>query len=72
MPCPSNPKKSDERHRFCIDFQDLNARRKQDTYPIPNMDGIWDKLGRAKYISKIDLKNFEDRDCGSSKRCLSG
>ena len=50
-------KKSDGRFRFCIDFRDLNSRNKKDAYPIPNMDGILDKLRRAKYISKIDLKN---------------
>ena len=49
--------KSDGGFRFCIDFRDLNARSKKDAYPIPNMDGILDKLRRAKYISKIDLKN---------------
>ena len=54
---PVIQKKSDGRFRFCIDFRDLNARSKKDAYPIPNMDGILDKLRRAKYISKIDLKN---------------
>ena len=29
----------------------------RDAYPIPIMDGILDKLRRAKYISKVDLKN---------------
>ena len=53
---PVIQKKSDGRFRFCIDFRDLNARSKKDAYPIPNMDGILDKLRRAKYIS-IDLKN---------------
>ena len=43
-------KKSDGKHRFCIDFRDLNARSKKDAYWIPNMDSILDKLQRAKYI----------------------
>ena len=50
-------KKSDGKWRFCIDFRDLNARCKKDAYPILNIDGILDKLRRAKCISKIDLKN---------------
>ena len=54
---PVIQKKSDGKYRFCIDFRDLNVRSKKDAYPIPNMDAILDKLRRAKYISKVDLKN---------------
>ena len=54
---PVIQKKSDGKWRFCTDFRDLNARSKKDAYPIPNMDGILDKLRRAKYIFKVDLKN---------------
>ena len=54
---PVIQKKSDGKRRFCIDFRDLNARSKKYAYPIPNMDGILDKLRRAKYNSKVDLKN---------------
>ena len=54
---PVIQKKSDGKYRFCIDFRDLNERNKKDAYPIPNMDAILDKLRRAKYISKVDLKN---------------
>ena len=54
---PVIQKKSDGKYRFCFDFRDLNARSKKDAYPIPNMDAILDKLRRAKYISKVDLKN---------------
>ena len=49
-------RKSDGSHRFCIDFRDLNLRSKKDAYPLPYMDAILDKLRRAKYISKVDLK----------------
>ena len=54
---PVIQKKSDGKYRFCIDFRNLNVRSKKDAYPIPNMDAILDKLRRAKYISKVDLKN---------------
>ena len=54
---PVIQKKSDGNGRFCIDYRNLNARSKKDAYPIPNMDGILAKLRRAKYISKVDLKN---------------
>ena len=51
--------KSDGSHRFCIDFRDLNLRSKKDAYRVyalPNMDSILDKFRRAKFISKVDLK----------------
>ena len=49
-------KKSDGSYRFCVDFRDLNKVTRKDAYPIPNMDAILDKLRRAKYLTKIDLK----------------
>ena len=49
-------KKSDGSYRMCIDYRDLNKKTIKDAYPIPSMDAILDKLRRAKYISKIDLK----------------
>uniref|UniRef100_A0ABD2WQ37 Reverse transcriptase n=1 Tax=Trichogramma kaykai TaxID=54128 RepID=A0ABD2WQ37_9HYME len=50
-------RKQDGSNRFCIDYRDLNKVTLQDQYPIPNMDGILDKLRKAKYLSKVDLKN---------------
>ena len=41
---------------MCIDYRDLNKKTKRDAYPMPSMDSILDKLRRAKYLSKIDLK----------------
>ena len=49
-------KKSDGSVRMCIDYRDLNKKTKRDAYPMPSMDSILDKLRRAKYLSKIDLK----------------
>ena len=42
--------------RMCINYRDLNKKTKRDAYPMPSMDSILDKLRRAKYLSKIDLK----------------
>uniref|UniRef100_A0ABD2WCK5 Reverse transcriptase domain-containing protein n=1 Tax=Trichogramma kaykai TaxID=54128 RepID=A0ABD2WCK5_9HYME len=50
-------KKSDGSHRFCFDYRDLNKVTKKDGYPCKNMDEILDKLPKARYISKIDLKS---------------
>ena len=49
-------KKPDGKIRMCIDYRDLNKTTKRDAYPMPSMDSILDKLRRAKYLSKIDLK----------------
>ena len=50
-------RKSDGSCRMCIDYRDLNKKTKRDAYPVPNMDTILDKLRKAKYLSKIDLKS---------------
>lgn len=49
-------RKHDGGHRFCVDFRDLNRVTKKDAYPTQNMDSILDKLRKAKYLTKVDLK----------------
>jgi len=55
----SNPivlvKKPNGKYRFCLDFRKVNSLSKKDAYPLPNMNGILDKLRAARYISTIDL-----------------
>ncbi|XP_029679749.1 uncharacterized protein K02A2.6-like [Formica exsecta] len=55
----SNPivmvKKPNGKYRFCLDFRKVNSVSKKDAYPLPNMNGILDKLRSARYISTIDL-----------------
>lgn len=41
---------------FCTDFHDLEARTKKNVYLIPNIDCIFDRLRRSRYILKIELK----------------
>ena len=48
-------RKPDGNYRFCLDFRKLNSVTVKDAYPLPQMNGILDKLRSAKYISKIDL-----------------
>ena len=41
--------------RFCTDFRRLNAATKFDAEPMPNIDEIFSRVGKAKYLSKLDL-----------------
>ncbi|KAG5852333.1 hypothetical protein ANANG_G00061280 [Anguilla anguilla] len=41
--------------RFCIDFRYLNSVSKFDSYPTPRIDDLIDRLGKAKYLTTIDL-----------------
>lgn len=53
------PKKSDasglKKWRIVTDYRLLNEKTPQDKYPLPNMEDIFDKLGRARYFSALDL-----------------
>ena len=40
---------------MCIDFQALNANTKLDVFLLPHIADLLDKLGKAKYLSSIDL-----------------
>ncbi|XP_062907390.1 HSPB1-associated protein 1 homolog isoform X4 [Mobula hypostoma] len=41
--------------RFCTDYRKVNAITKTDAYPIPRVDDCINKVGRAKYITKVGL-----------------
>ena len=47
--------KKDKSLRLCVDYRRLNAVSKVEAYPMPHIDELIDQLGRAKYISTIDL-----------------
>ena len=47
--------KPDGSYRFCTDFRKVNALTKSDSYPIPRIDSVIDKVGNAKFVSKFDL-----------------
>ncbi|XP_070188629.1 uncharacterized protein [Littorina saxatilis] len=48
-------KKKDGKVRFCIDYRQLNRVTVFDGEPLPNVDELFSRLGRAKFFSKIDL-----------------
>lgn len=47
--------KKDGSLRFCIDFRYLNALSLFDSYPMPRIDDLVERVGRARYITTLDL-----------------
>ncbi|XDV39343.1 hypothetical protein PO909_008599 [Leuciscus waleckii] len=47
--------KKDGSLRVCIDFRKLNSQSKFDAYPMPRIDDLLEKIGRARYITTLDL-----------------
>lgn len=49
--------KPDGTWRFCIDYRKLNSICVEAKYPLPRIEDCMDKLGKAQYFSKIDLRS---------------
>ncbi|XP_073668194.1 uncharacterized protein [Paramisgurnus dabryanus] len=47
--------KKDGTLRICIDFRRLNAQSQFDAYPMPRIDDLLERIGKAKYITTLDL-----------------
>lgn len=47
--------KPDGSLRFCVDYRQLNKVSEFDSYPMPRVDDIFDRLGPARYITTLDL-----------------
>ena len=48
-------KKKDGSMRMCIDYRRLNDITVKNNFPIPCIDDLYDRLGKAKYFTKLDL-----------------
>ena len=47
--------KPDNTLRFCVDYRRLNEATVPDAFPMPRIDDLIDRVGKAKFLTKIDL-----------------
>jgi len=50
-------KKKDGKLRLCADYRALNEVTKKDRHPLPLISEALDRLGGAKYLTKLDIKD---------------
>lgn len=50
-------KKKDGSMRMCVDYRALNGITVKNSYPLPRVDELFDRLQGAKVFSKIDLRS---------------
>lgn len=49
--------KKDGSKRFCVDYRKLNNITVKNSFPLPLIDDLLSRLGKAKYFSSLDLKS---------------
>jgi hypothetical protein len=49
--------KKDGTNRMCIDYRMLNSMTIKNKYPLPRIEDLLDRLKKAKFFSKIDLRS---------------
>lgn len=62
--CESSPwssnlvmvKKLNGTWRLCLDAREINKHTLKDAYPLTTIDGVYLRIGKIKYVSKLDLK----------------
>ncbi|KAM9456054.1 retrovirus-related Pol polyprotein from transposon 17.6 [Clarias gariepinus] len=53
-PCLLVPK-SNLSYRFCTDYRKVNSVTKPDSFPLPRVEDCVDRVGSARYVTKLDL-----------------
>ena len=48
-------RKKDGSLRICVDYRRLNAITRVDSYPMPRIDELIERLGKARFVTTIDL-----------------
>ncbi|CAI7791870.1 unnamed protein product [Closterium sp. NIES-53] len=43
--------------RMCVDYRGLNKITVKNRYPLPRIDELFEKVGEARYFSKLDLRS---------------
>ena len=49
--------KKDGTYHMCVDYRALNKITIKNTFPVPRIEDLFDKLQGAIYFSRIDLKS---------------
>src|SRR6185437_4295418 len=52
---PDPSEESGMKDRVCASFVRLNKLTKKDSYPLPNIQTIFDSIGRSKWFTTMDL-----------------
>ena len=50
-------RKKDKSLRICVDYRKLNAVSQMEPYPMPRIEELLDRLGKASYLTTLDLAN---------------
>ena len=50
-------KKQDVSLRMCVDYRALNKVTIKNKYPVPNITELFDRLSKASFFSKLDLRS---------------
>ena len=49
--------KKDCSTRFCVDYRKVDALTEKDSYPLTNIQELFDTLGRASVFTTVDLRS---------------
>ena len=48
-------RKKDSALRMCVDYRKLNSVTDDDVYPMPRVEELLDQIGKAKFVTTLDL-----------------